>query len=381
MNRHDQLCRGRVCAALILSLAGTIWMSSASGEEEKAPATISQWKSQILAWKKDLRTEPIKAEELAPHEAAAGKLASITDPLAVSVLGELLEAEDYTLIKVRLIPSLANIPGNPAAKVLVKVCVEERSPILVLAAAKAISESEGRERAIPYFVKYLERPQYRDRLAYILPKTGLTDFTDDTLPSRELFEALVTNLVTKDISWMPGAGWGRKINGRTLIEPGKLRDASTIPGERLHRKSDPLIKKAVEDATPVIEEEGIRQVLVSWTGEDFGFDQGAWRKWHADRMKDFAKTPAAEKNRRRENRRSRSGPGKLPSGRANCGWRRPRRNGLPTRRRRRAWRGCAMPRRFPRWKKRWRRKSMPAFRCNSSLPSRPSAGRKRRESW
>ena len=121
MIRREQLFRVRVCMVLILAVVGTTWVSSALGEDAKPPATISQWKAQILAWKKDLRTEPIKEEELAPHEAAAEKLAAITDPLAVSVLGELLEAEDYVLIKVRLIPCLANIPGNPAAKVLVKV--------------------------------------------------------------------------------------------------------------------------------------------------------------------------------------------------------------------------------------------------------------------
>ena len=287
------------CSALLLCIAGAMWLPSASGDEAKAPATISQWKSQILAWKKDLRTEPIKGEELAAHEVAAEKLAAITDPLAVSVLGELLEAEDYVLIKVRLIPCLANIPGNPAAKVLVKVCVEERSPVLVLAAAKAISESEGPERAIPYFVKYLERPQYRDRLAYILPKTGLTEFADDAIPNRELFEALAKNLVTKDVWWMPGpVAMSLKVHGGKAFHSSKTRDTSTIPGERVHRQSDPIIKQAVEDATPVIEEEGIRQVLTAWTGEDFEFDQGAWRNWHGERMKELAKaTPALEEKK------------------------------------------------------------------------------------
>ncbi len=295
MNRREQFCRLRVCTVVILVVAGTTWLSSAKGEDAKAPLSISEWKSQILRWKQDLRIEPIKPEELAPHEAAVEKLSSITDPLAASVLGELLDAEDYVLIKARLIPCLANIPGNPAAKVLVKVCVEERCPILSLAAAKAISGSEQRERAIPYFVKYLERPQHRDQLAYILPKTGLTDFADEALPDRLLFEALVKNLVTKDIWWMPGAGWGLKDNGRKRFDSTKTRDTSTISGKRLHQQSDPLVKQAVEGATPVIEEEGIRQVLVSWTGEDFGFDQAAWRNWHGGRTKELAKALPAEK--------------------------------------------------------------------------------------
>jgi hypothetical protein len=269
----------RVCAWL--TVAVVLWgpLSALKGGETPAlpeqvnegsppgAKSAAEWKRQLRAWLKVLREAHRTGDDSADD--LKERIRKIRDPNALPGLQAVVsEGRDYP--RLYFLEPLAKIGGRRAIKTLVEVCATDTNISVRKAAAKWIGQMPNRQEAVPEFVKFLRAPRYSGAAAEGLSTSGLAQQVSTTeAADPALTNALINALVVKRIRLVPIKSWSY------------VPRAARGPGYHYHEDL-----KYFRVEYPVRQRE-VLKTLVEYAGDDYGYDQHAWRKWYQSRKSAF----------------------------------------------------------------------------------------------
>lgn len=237
----------------------------ATAEKSKLdPKATAEWYKKIGEWSKQAKLVPTAAEKEA-SDAAWEQISGVADPAAVPALKKALAGEKYIIAQRKYVLPIARSGGREALDFLVKLSVEPASDSLRQEAAEAISTMPNSEDAIPQYVRYLRLPKYSVYAARALSFNGLTKYRSGKVPDPQLFQALVNSLILPDVSWIPVEQWYDSGFIPTGFGTGTTRSVGV---------SKSLVKKVDPKPNPIAEDR-----LKEYTGQDYGYDQEAWKRW------------------------------------------------------------------------------------------------------
>lgn len=240
-------------------------------EGRAAGETMStgQWKKQLGEWLVELREAHRTGEGSA--EAIKEEIRNIRDPNAVPALEAMLaDGSDYP--RIVFLEPLAHIGGPDALRVLVRVSVTDGNVSVRKAAAEWITKMENRKDAVAEYIKYLRSPKYSGSAAEGLSASGLTkrDRYKVDEPDPDLTHALINALVLKGTKYVPVDHW-RECWYHNPVGVGKGVAWRGQTVTTLVRLRFPIANRQV------------LRTLVEYTGQDYGYDQAAWKKWYQKR--------------------------------------------------------------------------------------------------
>ncbi len=193
-------------------------------------------------------------------------LLGIRDPKAVPAIIALLKTERERRIQTAYMEALAKIGGKAALDTLVRLSLDARYSYR-RHAAQFIAQMPNRREAIPEYATGLKREETRRAalealsFAKLVELLSIGEFSDSTLTS-----ALIDSLYSL-----------RTVRaGRTI----KYRVAGTGPA---HNYGGYITKPPIVATVP---NQTAHDLLVHSTGQDFGYDQQAWRSWHQSWQRD-----------------------------------------------------------------------------------------------
>jgi hypothetical protein len=200
------------------------------------------------------------------------RIRNIRDPNALDALKvALADGSDYP--RIVFLEPLALIGGRDAFRTLVDVSVTDRNVLVRKAAAEWLDKTGNAKDAIPQYVKYLRAPRYSASAARAVSTSGLTrELSSVETPDAALTNALISSLVIMERRIIPVKAW------RLTLLPGKV-DVG-------HRYQERVVYTRTQFAQQ--NEEALR-TLIAYTGENYGYDQQAWRRWYEQRRNVAAK--------------------------------------------------------------------------------------------
>jgi hypothetical protein len=215
-------------------------------QEEKSRRDLAetQWLVKLKRWRADLATD---------SAAQAYQLfEQLDDRLAVPALQKLLSQERQRKVKVLYLDALMRIGDAAAVQTLVQTALKDADKEIFLEAADRLGKLPTHRISKP-LVDSLRDPDnvHVNRAAYVLGKTG----------DRRLVSPLVDALV--------------RLHRTTVVPNGG--DTTSFGGDGsfgLSRGNEP---KMVE--VPV-QNQAVLEALVALTGQNFEYDQRAWRRWY-----------------------------------------------------------------------------------------------------
>jgi hypothetical protein len=235
-------------------------------QEEKAKRDVTQaeWLVKLKRWRSELTTD--KALQAFQH------LEEVKDPLAVSAVRTLLAKEPHRKVKLLYLDILMRIGDGAATQALIQTALNDSDQEVFLETADRLGKLPPQQITKPLVDALRDANNVRvNRAAYLLGKTG-----DPRLLS-PLVEALITLHRTKVI---PNGG-----------------DTTSFGGDGsfgLSRGNEPKIVEVP------LQNRAVLEALVELTGQNFDYDQRAWRRWYdLERGRIFAE--AGNVDLRREN--------------------------------------------------------------------------------
>lgn len=222
-----------------------------SERAEKEQKTRNQWRGKLKRY----------SGWLSGHKYEQGKQAilAIDDPLAVGALNKYLIEDGRSGAQNLYIQALAGINTPDAIKALCLCAIHDNDEEVRLSCLDHLKK-EKRPGTVAYFIRML-----RDNDNAIINRAAVAlAYMNDTSAIRSLIDVLVTvhkHTITIGKQGGMGATFG---NGSTGLSAGTRRETRTVTKRN----------QAVLDA------------LVTLTrGVNFGFDDRAWRHWHAKKHK------------------------------------------------------------------------------------------------
>lgn len=192
------------------------------------------------------------------HQEGMAELRQINDPLAAVALSETLEDEPFNDMKLLYIEVLGKLPSGTGELALTKVAIEDDQPAVREAALTQLQKI-GSRMAISNFVRSLDPKQQKENHKINRAGIALSWMKDE-----DTINALIDALITEH-KYKTGAGGGSPI-GASFGNGGS--------GLNTGSKPKLILRKHQND--------GVLLALREITGEDFRYDQEAWRNWHAD---------------------------------------------------------------------------------------------------
>lgn len=217
-------------------------------ERESVDRAQKNWYQQVKQWREWLDDErSMQAQE---------NFRKITDPLAVDALAKMLEDETARPVRILLIQSLANIPSGAANHTLAKIAILDEDEEVRLTCLDYLPGKKD-PNVVSYFVGQL---QAKDNRLVNRAGTALRIMHDMTTVG-PLVDAVVTSHKYKivkqggdnSMSFNSAGGFGMG-GGPTFIT-------------REHKNYEVL------------------NALIELTGQNFSYDQNAWKYWYAQAIK------------------------------------------------------------------------------------------------
>ena len=235
-------------------------------QEEKARRDLAEteWLVKLKRWRSDLTTD----RALQAYQ----QFEELHDPLAVPALKRLLAQEWHRKVKLLYLDILLRIGDGAAIQTLVQTALNDGDHQIFLEAADRLGKLPPHLITKPLVDSLRDANNVRvNRAAYLLGKTG----------DRRLASPLVDALITLH---------------RTTVAAGG-GDATSFGGDGsfgLSRGNDPQVVEVP------VQNRGVLEALVELTGQNFDYDQRAWRRWYdLERGRIFAE--AGNVDLRREN--------------------------------------------------------------------------------
>lgn len=235
-------------------------------QEEKAKRDLAEaeWLVKLRRWRDELATDH------APK--AYQQLEEVRDPSAVPAVRKLIAKEPHRKVKLLYLDVLQRIGDGSAVQCLVQTALNDPDHEIFLETADRLDKMPPQRIAKPLMDTLRDANNVRvNRAAYMIGKTG----------DKKLVAPLVEALITLH---------------RTTIVPngGDSTSFGSDGSVGISRGNDP---KVVE--VPV-QNRAVLEALVGLTGQDFDYDQRAWRRWYdLERGRIFAE--AGNVDLRREN--------------------------------------------------------------------------------
>ena len=272
MRAGSRLVLPLVFCGLLFGVQTTESRGGADGPDSTAvrdTMSTGEWRKQLEEWRQWIREADRKGPD-ERGEAAKEQIRGIRDVNAVRPLEAMLSDGREHWRTVFLEP-LARIGGRQALKTLVRVSVMDSNVRVREAAARQIGGMENGRDAIPEYIKYLRSAQYSDEAAEALSWSGLAQqvsIIDE--PDPALTNALINALVLKGTKDIPMIY--RRYYGSFQPRVGGYHASSGSVSERVY--------------VPVhfpLPNPKVLETLVEYTGENYGYDQNAWKRWYQKR--------------------------------------------------------------------------------------------------
>jgi hypothetical protein len=246
--------------------------------EEHEDAAEKSWYKRVRLWEGWLDSD--RAERQA--EALNG-LKAIRDGDAVPALSRTFRNNANEKKRLLYIDVLNRIEGDKPLKPLIHQSLYEESRLVREAAVRGVRRSDV-AAAVPIYLRALknERNVIVNRAGTALGQLGddsVVPLLIEALVTRHHYQTLVpdqTLSVTADGSMAPG---GVPIPGNIagLLVTGQLPQGIQVQTDVPVRTKEVTVEK--EESNP-----SVLSALTLLTGEDFGFDEAAWRNWQKARI-------------------------------------------------------------------------------------------------
>ena len=210
------------------------------------------WIAKLKKWRGWLNSTRRKAE-------ARDLILGIRDPYAVDAIAKMMEDERSREVKLLLIDTVANIPGQAAIFLLAKLSLEDKDSEIRVVARENIERLKS-PFALDYFLRELKS---KDNTRVNRAAKGL-EALGESSAVRPLIEALVTKHQFKITTGKPG-----QIGG-TFGGPGG--------GTFSSGGSTKIVTKDMANRR-------VLEALREQTGVDFDYNIDAWRRWYASKKK------------------------------------------------------------------------------------------------
>jgi hypothetical protein len=233
-------------------------------QEEKAKRDLAEaeWLAKIKRWRNDLTTD--RALGAYQH------LATLDDPLAVPALRTLLAGERSRPVKILYLDVLYRIGDGAAVQTLVNTALNDADDEIFFETADRLKKLPPQQITKPLITSLRDPVNIRvNRAAYLIGKTGDKRFVSP------LIDALVTL-------------------HRTVQNDGP-GDASSFGGDGSFALNRGGGVKVVDVPVP---NRLVLEALVDLTGQNFDYEQRAWRRWYdIERARIFAETSPVDLRR------------------------------------------------------------------------------------
>jgi hypothetical protein len=211
------------------------------------------WLAKLVRWRRDLAGERAKLA----HESLVG----IKDPLAARPLGEMFGREEVRQVKTLYADVLAQINSADSVAVLVDRTINDSDEELFYYCLDRLCELKPARLADPFVEALRDKSNVRvNRAAMALGKIN------DKSTISPLIDALITTHA-QVLPGRPGAG------------PNSTSSTFSDSGSFMKQNEGPKI------VVSHVQNQHVLDALSKITGASFGFDQRAWRFWHAQEKK------------------------------------------------------------------------------------------------
>jgi hypothetical protein len=240
----------------------------------------SAWKRQLGEWREWLRTRegPSKVDQVEQERAALVKrIQDIRDPNALSAL-QTVVSQGTDRQRIHFLEPLARIGGPAALDTLARVSVNDADEELRKRAAQLIGTMPNGKDALPFYTRCLHSAKARDAAGAALSLSGLSRRAPAGQADPELVYALINALVRRRTTVVPqparlvpryGTWGGGSTLRRMIVDPGVLPEGFSNP-----QGGGPTLVFPEYYPAPMV-----LKALVEYTGQNFGYNQIAWRQW------------------------------------------------------------------------------------------------------
>jgi hypothetical protein len=236
----------------------------------KLTLTKSQWQTQLGKWGK-----AVARAQQAPREAEAAwkHLRNVRDPAALQPLLNVISRPTADAVRSACVEAIAGIGSPEAVRALVELAATQTDVPVRAQAVWALCYLKDPLPALDEFSKYLRVDRFRDPSLVCLRAAALVRPLGYRDSPPEIVETLIDILWIQEVFRTPGTsihgggftGWA---NG-SGASGGISRSEHLVIPPRTFRVPRPC--------------EMARKILVEESGQDYGYDRRAWRRWYDER--------------------------------------------------------------------------------------------------
>ena len=208
----------------------------------------AEWLVKFKRWRGDLWTER------APQ--AWRNIEEVTSPEAVAAVRKLLAREPHRQVKLVYFDVLLRIGNGPAIQTVLTTALNDRDDEVFFEAADRLQKLPPEQLVKPLLDSLRDQNNTRvNRAAYLLGKIG----------DKRLASPLIESLVTVHRVYIPE--WKASWASRTVTSSSDFGESGSA------RVGNEIVNVTVENRM-------VYEALVELTGQNFHYEQRAWRRWY-----------------------------------------------------------------------------------------------------
>jgi hypothetical protein len=225
-------------------------------QKRKQEAAERAWFTKVKSWRTAIDARPDRAQQLTDD------LFAKADSAAVPAVQRMLTNESVRKVKIMLIDELVRLGTPEALRTVITCTLDDLDEEVRLSALDSLGATKHPELAANYVKALKDRDNTRvNRAAYCLGKLG----------EKSAVSPLIGALRTKHTYTEPGANPGQTTT-TFGSGPGMSSGGMSVGG-------------GSKEVHLWIENQEVLRALVALTGENFEFDQRAWKSWYASQRK------------------------------------------------------------------------------------------------
>jgi hypothetical protein len=244
-------------------------VSNSSDEAANLVLNKDQWQKQLERWTKVIlaaKRIPLDAEESRKH------IRNIRDPNALEPLTSMIAKQSDDSVRTAYVEAIAGIGGRKATSLLVKLAATDDSGGVRASATWALCSLKDPSEALSEYAKYIPVKQFRDSTLTSLCMTGLIRPLNTYDYPPQVTEKLIDVLIMNQPIDVPYYVWWGYDTGWVPHSDGKAYGVGRRALYHIQRRN-------MRFFIPVPCEIA-RKLLVDQSGQDYSYDQAAWRHWY-----------------------------------------------------------------------------------------------------
>jgi hypothetical protein len=240
-------------------------VSDPRDEAAKLALTKPQWQTQLERWNK-----AVMAAQQAPREAEAAwkHLRNVRDANALEPLATLTSRRTDDAVRTACVEAIAGIGSPEAVRALVKLATTHASGPVRASAVWALCYLKDPLAALDEFARYLRVDRFRDPALICLRATGLVRPLGYKDPPPQIVKTLIDILWVQERVAVPYYYWSSR----------EIRTPKGGYSGHFH------YHKGLKWFPVPLPCEMARKTLVEASGQDYGYDRQAWRRWYEERQ-------------------------------------------------------------------------------------------------